>query len=523
MKIKTLIFFLIISIHTGFAQSDNQLVTKVLNQFIYGTQYNYPDSIEMTFYPGTRMFLYNGTDSAFFMTSEHYASLYSRKAPGTLNDRPSKIISIDIVKDVAYAKLEIDIPSYGNRYHDLLLLKKILGEWKIVGKATSAEPIPKKAAELKPMPAKEVVLEGLNKPWSMAFISESDVLIAEKDGGIVRVNLQTKERQTISGLPKDVARAVLIDTTKFERGIFPTSLHGQMQSYNAGWFQLLLDPEFEKNQYLYISYAAENEERASTTKVIRGKLVDNQLTNVEVLFVAEPYVHGLYHYGGGMAFGKDGKLYVTIGERNFFEYMNPEVPVAQDIKDKRGKVIRLNRDGSIPDDSPDFGPNAVKGLYATGIRAAQGLILHPETGEIWFSEHGTMQGDELNIMKAGANYGWPNKTTGKYRTDYQPKPIEAVVYTDPVYYWDKTVAPTGIAFYYGNEFPQWNGNLIVPGLSKGSLWRMEISNNEVISSEELFINDRVRLRKAVVSPRGQLYLLTDEENGKLIRVFNSNK
>jgi len=166
----------------------------------------------------------------------------------------------------------------------------------------------------------------------------------------------------------------------------------------------------------------------------------------------------------------------------------------------------------------------VKGLYATGIRATQGFSIDPQTQQIWFSEHGTRQGDELNILKAGANYGWPFKTTGKYRTeDYRPEIPEGLDFEAPVHFWDQTVAPTGLVFYEGREFPQWQGNLIVPGLSKGSLWRMVISDDKVVAAEELFVNDRVRLRKAAVSPRGQLYLLTDEENGRLIRVFNSNK
>ncbi len=523
MKIKAFIFLTVISIGPCFAQTDHEQITKILNQFIVGTQYNYPDSIAAAFHPGTRMFLYNGTDSAFYMTSENYAAMYGRKAPGTLNDRPSKIIGIEMVGDVAYAKLEIDIPSYGNRYHDLLLLKKILGQWKIVGKATSAGPIPRAPEAFTPNPAKEVVMTGLNKPWSMAFLSESDVLIAEKDGTLLRINLATKERNAISGLPKDVARAVQIDSAKFEKGIFPTSLHGQTLSANAGWFQVLLDPDFDENNYIYLSYAAENRVGASTTKVIRGQLIDNQLKEVETLFVAEPYVHGLYHYGGGMIFGTDGKLYITIGERNFFEYMNPDLPVAQDVKDKRGKVFRINPDGSIPKDNPDFGLAAVKGLYALGIRASQGLVVHPATGAIWFSEHGTNQGDELNVLKPGANYGWPNVTSGKYRTDYQPKVISGATFTDPLYSWDQTVAPTGLTFYSGSEFPQWKGNLIVPGLSKGSLWRMVVDGDKIMSAEELFINSRVRVRKAIVSPGGQLYLLSDEEDGKLIRVFNSKR
>ncbi|MEL7004151.1 MAG: PQQ-dependent sugar dehydrogenase, partial [Bacteroidota bacterium] len=479
--------------------------------------------IKAAFYPGTKMFLYNGTDSAFVMTSEEYAALYSRRTPGTKNGRFNRIVSLDIANDVAYAKIEVDIPSFGNRYSDLLLLKKILGDWKIVAKATSAVPIPKKPVEMMVRPMKETILEGLKKPWSMAFLSEEEVIIAEKDGGLLLINLTTESRTAIKGLPKDVARAVTIDTTKYKRGVFPSSLHGKTLSFNAGWFQVLLDPDFSNNHFIYLSYAAENKQRESTTKVIRGKLDGNQLKEVETLFLAAPYSHGLYHYGGGMTFGNDGKLYITIGERNFYEYLNPVPPLSQDITDKRGKIIRINPDGSIPSDNPDFGPKAMKGLYAMGIRASQGLTVDPVSGEIWFSEHGTIQGDELNLLQPGANYGWPHKTSGKYRTkDYNPPVIPGTVFTDPIHFWDQTVAPTGLTFYQGREFPQWNGNIIVPGLSKGSLWRMIIENDKVVGAEELFINDRVRLRKAIVSPRGKLYLLTDEENGKLIRVRNSN-
>ncbi len=513
-----ILFFTLLSLPLS-GQSEQDLITETINNFIYGTVYNYPDTIASAFYPGTRMFLYNGTDSVWSMTSEEYATLYSRRPQGTKNNRINRIISIDIEQDVAYAKLEVDIPSFGNRYHDLLLLKKILGEWKIVAKCTSATPIPKNPQEMIAQPTKEVVMDNLKRPWSMAFLSEEEAIIAEKEGGLLRVNLATKERQEISGLPEDVAQAIQIDTSEYASGVFPSRAHGETHRYNAGRFQVLLDPDFANNSYVYLSYAAENEEKASTTKVIRGKLVDDELTDLEILFVAEPYSHGLLHYGGGMIFGSDGKLYITIGERNFFEHLNPVPPLSQDVTDRRGKVIRINPDGSIPEDNPDFGPEAIAGLYATGIRAAQGLAIDPTTKKIWFSEHGTIQGDELNILTAGANYGWPHQTSGEYRSqDYNPPIIPGTTFTEPVHFWDQTVAPTGLIFYSGREFPQWNGNLIVPGLSKGSLWRIIIADDTVIGAEELFIHDRVRLRKAVVSPRGQLYLLTDEENGKLIRV-----
>lgn len=524
---KRILFFTTLLFFSAFGlrgQSDQELVRSVLEDFIEGTSYNYPDKILSAFYPGTPMFLHNDADTVMIYSAERYASLYTRRPPGTRNRRYGKILAIDVVKDIASAKIETLIPSFDKQFIDLVLLKKIEGSWKIISKAATAWSIPKSIKETTPKPKKELVMGGLNRPWSMAFLSEEEALVAEKDGDLLRVNLKTKTRLSIKGLPNDVARKVLIDTVKHGNGVFPGGAHGKMYSFNAGWFQVLLDPDFTNNSYIYLSYAAENEEKASTTKVVRGKLNGNTLEQLETLFLAAPYTHGLFHYGGGMAFGTDGKLYISIGERNYYEHLNPKIPVAQDISDKRGKIIRINPDGSIPADNPKFGRDAVAGLYATGIRAAQGLTLDPNTGKIWFSEHGTMQGDELNIMVPKANYGWPNRTSGGYRTKgYQPYEIPGSTFTDPKYFWQHTIAPTGLTFYNGPEFPQWGGNIIVPGLSRGNLWRIVIDNDEVVSTEELFINDRLRLRKAVVSPGGELYLLSDEENGKILRVVNANK
>jgi aldose sugar dehydrogenase len=274
------------------------------------------------------------------------------------------------------------------------------------------------------------------------------------------------------------------------------------------------------NKYVYLSYAAKSS-KGRTTKIIRAMLENDALKDIKTLFVAEPYTKERHHYGGGMIFGADGKLYFTIGERLFTEKDEPALPFAQNVEDKRGKIYRINSDGTIPKDNPDFGSKAPSGLYAMGIRAAQGLTINPITKKIWFSEHGTQQGDEINVLNARANYGWPIKTTGKYRfAEYSPKPIDGNVYTEPVWSWLQTVAPTGLHFYTGNEFASWNGNLLVGGLSRGSLWRMEIEGETIKSAEELFVNERLRLRKVVQSPQGKLYILTDEVNGKLIRVKN---
>ncbi|MEM1138064.1 MAG: PQQ-dependent sugar dehydrogenase [Bacteroidota bacterium] len=360
------------------------------------------------------------------------------------------------------------------------------------------EPTPQKIK-----PVKEVVFEGLKHPWSIAFLSESAALVTEKDGDLVKVNLSSKEKKIISGFPTD-----LTDSLRVIWG-----------GDNSGIFEVVLDPNFKENNFLYLSYAAKKEAKGSTTKVVQATLKQDALTQIKTLLVAEPFTKEYFHYGGGMTFGSDGKLYITIGERLFKEIDEPILPIAQDVSDKRGAIYRLNPDGSIPKDNPDFGKDAIPGMYAIGIRAAQGITLHPETGEIWFSEHGTKQGDEINILKAAANYGWPIITSGSYRSDeYIPPKRDDVTFTNPLWYWLHTVAPTGLKFYTGNEFPQWKNDLLVPGLSRGSLWRFQIENNTIKSAEELFIDDRVRSRKVAQSPDGKLYMLTDEPNGKIVRI-----
>ncbi len=503
-------------------QTDMEKVEATINRFIEGTVYNYPEIIESAFYPEAEMYLYNTADTILRLSPKEYAAYYDNGRRGQENARPSTIIEIKLVLDVAYALLQVDIPSFGNRFNDMLLLKKIDGEWLIVAKVTSAGPLPLTAMEHKPRPEKEVIMSGLKKPWSMAFISEDLALLAEKDGDLLLVNLKEKTNEKVTGLPTDVGRAVLIDLSEYPKGIYPDAADGNTTSYNAGWFEVLLDPNYSKNKMIYLSYAAMQPDKKAALKVIRGVLDGNKLTNVQTIFEAGPYMHGLFHFGGGMTFGTDSMLYIATGERNFFEYMNPEIPIAQDVKDARGKIIRIHPDGTIPQDNPDFGRDAVAGLYATGIRATQGLFSDKETGEIWFTDHGTMQGDEFNKLIAGANYGWPNKTSGKFRTkDYVPAELNNITFTAPIHYWDQTIAPTGLLKYTGREFMQWKGDYIIPGLSKGNLWRLSVDQNDTVTSiEELFPYDHVRLRKAVQSPRGYLYILTDEEDGKIIKVKN---
>lgn len=364
-------------------------------------------------------------------------------------------------------------------------------------------------------------MDGLKRPWSMVFINQQEALLAEKDGDLLQINLATKTKTIIQGLPTDIADSLVVNAQDYPLGTYPTGTQGFKGRYNAGLFEVVLDPDFSNNQWIYLSYAAEKEGKYAT-KVVRAKLEGNTLKELQTLLVALPYVDGLFHFGGGVIFGKDGKLYITVGERLFGDALQPEMPIAQDMTDMRGKIYRLHPDGSVPEDNPDFGTDAPKGMYALGIRAAQGLTMDTRTGDIWFSEHGTKQGDELNRLEKGANYGWPVVSTGTYRGGYVPPKLDRT-FTVPMWFWHKTVAPTGLTFYTGTEFPQWKNNLIVPGLSRGNFWRLVIEDNTIKSVEELFLNERHRTRKAVQSPDGQLYILTDEVDGKLIRIKNETK
>lgn len=377
------------------------------------------------------------------------------------------------------------------------------------------------ASSSPPIPAKEVILEGLAHPWSIAFINEDEAFISEKDGDLLRIDLEGRSKHRIAGFPNDLITPFRIDVEDYPARTYPTSINGRTLSGNGGILDVALHPDFATNAQVFISYVSQID-KTFALKVISAKIVNDSLEDIKTLLNPGPYVPGLWHFGGGLCI-QDDYLFVTAGERLFFEDLKTGLPIAQDVTDARGAIYRLHLDGSIPADNPNFGAGAIPGIYAFGIRAAQGITTRPGTKDIWFSEHGTNQGDELNLLRAGANYGWPNITSGSWRSPgYVPDSLPQPQYVNPQHYWLQTVAPTGLTFYTGSDFPSWQGNLIVPGLSRGSLWRMVLDNNTVISAEELFLDDHVRSRKVAQSPEGKLYLLTDEDNGKLIRIINKN-
>lgn len=500
MKKLILATCLSVSLISAFSQtslSDRQLIESMIQLYFDGWATGDTLKLGKAMHASCRLKNYGDKKFVEYSRNQYLSFFKPHARPQNLSTR---IVSVDITNNMGSAKVEISTAR--DLFTDYFNLMKTDEGWVIADKISTRTP--HKVFDVNAIrPEKETILEGLKRPWSIAFLTEEEALVSEKNGDLVKVNLLKKEKTRIEGFPSDME----------------DSLGGFGD--NTGKFEILPDPDFNNNKYIYLSYAAKKGS-VRTTKIIRAVLENNSLQQVKTLFVAEPYTHERFHYGGGMVFGKDGKLYFTIGERLFTEKDQPAVPIAQDIQDKRGKIYRINPDGTIPGDNPDFGRNAIPGLYAMGIRAAQGITLDTLTGKIWFSEHGTHQGDEINVLKAKANYGWPVKTTGKYRyAEYAPPPNPLNTYTDPVWYWLQTVAPTGLHFYSGSEFAAWNRNLLVGGLSRGSLWRMVIEGETIKRVEELFTDDRLRIRKVVQSPAGKLYIITDEENGKLIRVKNA--
>jgi len=493
----SVIFFVIF--FPSFSQntpSERQLIENVIQLYFDGWATGDTTKLGKAMHASCHLKNYGNGKFTQYSRNEYISLFKPRERPKNLNTR---IVTLDITNNMGSAKVEISTEK--DLFTDYFNLMKTNEGWMIADKVSTRTS--HKTFDINLIkPEKETIIEGLKRPWSMAFISEDEVLISEKEGDLVKYNLIKKEKIIIKGFPADMADSIAY----YHPGD------------NTGKFDVLLDPDFKINKFIYLSYASQTT-KGKTTRIIRAVLENETLQQIKTLFVAEPYTWERVHYGGGMIFGNDGKLYFTIGERIFNEKDEPARPIAQNIEDKRGKIYRINPDGTIPKDNPDFGDNATPGLYATGIRASQSLALETRTNKIWFSEHGTQQGDEINVLKPGANYGWPVKTTGKYRfAEYAPTPVAGVSYTEPVWSWLHTVAPTGLHFYSGNEFAAWNGNLLIGGLSRGSLWRMVIEDEKIKTSEELFTDDRLRIRKVVQSPMGKLYILTDDMNGRLIRI-----
>jgi len=332
------------------------------------------------------------------------------------------------------------------------------------------------------------IASGLQFPWGMAFMPDGNVLVTERVGQLRIITPDGGVSAPVKGVP-----AVFVQ----EQG---------------GLLDVALDPEFSRNRLIYLSYAEPEGSKASTA-VARAELKDGALENLQVIFRQLPKTQGAVHFGSRLVFAPDGNLFITLGDRG--DYMED----AQQLGNHLGKIIRIRADGSIPTDNPFVkNPQAKPEIWSYGHRSVQGAAIHPKTGELWIHEHGPKGGDEINIPQAGKNYGWPK---ANYGVHYSGAPIKnehaEQGFEEPIYHWTPSIAPSGMVFYTGNQFPGWRGSLFVGALAGRHVLRLTTDDKKILSEEQL-LTQTVRFRDVEQGPDGALYLLTDEQNGKLLKL-----
>ncbi|MDH5539532.1 MAG: PQQ-dependent sugar dehydrogenase [Rhizobacter sp.] len=353
--------------------------------------------------------------------------------------------------------------------------------------APTPAPAPGPAPAPSPVPTATAFSPALSEPWGMAFLPDGRILVTQKGGSMVIVSANGQSvGAPLSGLPAVAA------------------------SGQGGLLDVVLDPDFATAPWVYWSYSQPGtgaDAGKSGTAVAKGRLVGNALLDVTVIFQQLPKTGGSGHFGSRLVFRGDQTLFVTLGERQLGD-------PAQDLTGHLGKVVRIDRDGGVPAGNPNLGAGSRPELWSYGHRNPQGAALHPGTGELWLNEHGPQGGDEVNIARAGNNHGWPTKS---YGCNYGA-PVgdacrigggtHAPTFVEPLTYWVPTsIAPSGLCFYTGAMFPEWQGNLFMGALAGQALWRLTLNGNSVASREALFPGARVRdVRQG---PDGALYMLTD--------------
>jgi glucose/arabinose dehydrogenase len=340
------------------------------------------------------------------------------------------------------------------------------------------------------------VADGLANPWSLAWLPNGDLLITERAGRLRVLHNGVLDPEPIAGVPQ--VRITLL----------------------GGLLDVLPQPNFATNGLLYLSYAKGGEGNLATTAIARGRLDGKVLRDVEEIFVAENWSNSPTNFGGRMVFGRDGKLYVAIGERQ-------EQERAQNTLLHGGKVLRLEADGTAPADNPFAGRQGyLPEIYSVGHRSPQGLAVHPVTGEIWENEHGPLGGDEINIVRAGKNYGWPLFTYGR---NYDGTPVSEHAtregFEPPFMFWVPSIAISGLSFYTGDRLAAWKGNAFVGSMMEGRtrgtghVQRITFAENgQPIQREPILSQLRQRIRDVRPGPDGLLYVLTDENPGALLRI-----
>ena len=335
----------------------------------------------------------------------------------------------------------------------------------------------------------EIVSEGLENPWSLAFLPDGRMLVTERPGRLRIIDLSGQLSPPLSGLP-------------------PIATGGQ-----GGLLDVVLDPDFLENSQIYVSYSAK-EGGSYSTHVAKAVLTDFELTGVETIFKAGVDASGGRHFGSRLVFDNEGMLLITHGDRGMRQ-------LAQNRQSRAGSVLRIATDGSIPRSNPFAGQTVTDpAIFTLGHRNPQGMAMHPRTGKIWLHEHGPKGGDEVNILQPGANYGWPVVSYGAEYATGQPVSTKTSLpgLADPIHIWVPSIAPSGMAFYTAGLFPQWQGDLFVGALAGQSLVRLELDGERVVGEEQLIYNELGRIRDVRQGPDGALYLLIDDAEAMLVRL-----
>ena len=337
----------------------------------------------------------------------------------------------------------------------------------------------------------ETLASELDHPWSIAFLPNNEYLVSMRGGELRRFSMTDQQGVTLSGAPA-------------------TYVQGQ-----AGYFDIVLDPDFTTNQTIYLAFA-HGTKKASTTSIIQAVLGEKSLENVVTIFTVSPMKNGANHFGGRLQFMNDGTLLLTTGDR--FEYRED----AQDTYSQLGKIIRIERSGDIPSDNPfRDGQHGDPAVWSYGHRNPQGLTYNAKTNTVFMHEHGPRGGDEVNIVKPGLNYGWPAVTHGINYSGAQISPFTtAPGMEDSIKHWVPSIAPSGLAYYDGEAFPEWRNSLFVGALLNKEVRRLSLDiNNRVVAEETLFAEIAERIRDVRVGPDGLIYILTDSSKAKLLRVL----
>lgn len=355
----------------------------------------------------------------------------------------------------------------------------VLGLTGLIGLLVYAVAPEKKTIDL------EILAEGLDHPWGLAFMPDGGFIVTERPGNMWLFN-DLGEKTAIKGLPE-----IWVDS---QGGLLDIAV---------------------RDEWIYFSFSEPGKGKTSSTAVARARLQGDKLTDLSVIFSQQPKKVSHAHFGSRLMFSNSGHLFITLGDRKFFR------DDAQTLDNHHGKVIRIWPDGRVPEDNPFVDQEqALPEIWSFGHRNMQGAVFNPDNGNLWVHEHGPKGGDEINIVEPGNNYGWPVITYGEeYRGGAIGEGTHKPGLEQPLYYWVPSIAPSGMTFYTGTKYPQWKGNLFVGSLKFQQLVRLTVKGGRIIEEERL-LKDELgeRIRTVLQGPDHLLYLLTDEDNGKIVRI-----